>query len=161
MTTEAAPTTVQEVIALHNSSAWMDKPGFCNGSFIRCACGWEADCEGHDGTTRRALWPQHVADELAAIGLMSVGDALRSAARDLRALKDDGPYLEQSGQSRDAVGNPSTVIDGWYASWLERRAHALTRRSAKQVQASEDHAVPPTALRSLKRFLGVPSSVDA
>lgn len=62
--------TPEQVIALHGSHVWADKPGYMGGSVIRCACGWEADCEGHNGTTRRALWPRHVIEQLAKIGVV-------------------------------------------------------------------------------------------
>ena len=68
---EAEPRpTPEQVIALHGSYVWADKPGYMGGSVIRCACGWEADCEGHNGTTRRALWPRHVIEQLAEIGVV-------------------------------------------------------------------------------------------
>lgn len=157
-----AALTPQEVIALHGDSAWVDKPGYCNGSMIRCRCGWTADCEGHDGTTRRALWPQHVTDELAAVGVMPAATALRGAAADLRRLGGDGPYLEGSGRSTDGVGNESGRIDAWYAAWLERSADSLPGPAADPVISPRvDHTVPPNALRDLRRFLGVPSRADA
>lgn len=68
---EAEPRpTPEQVIALHGSHVWADKPGYMGGSVIRCACGWEADCEGHNGTTRRGLWPRHVIEQLAEIGVV-------------------------------------------------------------------------------------------
>lgn len=69
---------VAAVLAAHPSYSWVDKKGPLSGSRVICNgpdCNWEVDCDGHNGTTRRALFPVHFAEELAKQGIGSVADA--------------------------------------------------------------------------------------
>jgi hypothetical protein len=76
---------VAAVLAAHPSYSWVDKNGACSGSKVICNgpdCAWEVDLDGHNGTTRRALFPAHFADELAKQGIGSIADAKAEALRE-------------------------------------------------------------------------------
>lgn len=79
---------VAAVLAAHPSYSWVDNAGPCSGSKVVCngpACGWEVQLDGHNGDSRRALFPVHFADELAKQG---IGPVLEVAEDACEILKD-------------------------------------------------------------------------
>lgn len=69
---------VAAVLAAHPSYSWVDNTGPCSGSKVVCngpVCGWEVQLDGHNGDSRRALFPVHFAEELAKQGIGPVAEA--------------------------------------------------------------------------------------
>lgn len=65
-------TEVAAVLTAHPSYSWVDNAGPCSGSKVVCngpTCDWEVQLDGHNGDTRRALFPAHFAEELARNGI--------------------------------------------------------------------------------------------
>jgi hypothetical protein len=88
---------VAAVLAAHPSYSWVDKKGACSGSKVVCNgpdCTWEVDCDGHNGTTRRALFPAHFAEELAKVGIGSIVEARAEALRESMADKESPGALK-------------------------------------------------------------------
>lgn len=142
--------TAAAVLQEHSHHQWASKPGpGPNGSEIRCSCGTAIPCDGHNGTTRRMIWPLHVSAELAAAGVIPAHEALRFAAAALRAAGKDSPYRVNARTDRDENGTDAETIDGWYAAWLERQADELAPAGTP-----ENHPVTDNALATLTRFLG-------
>jgi hypothetical protein len=63
---------VAAVLTAHPSYSWVDNAGPCSGSKVVCNgpdCSWEVQLDGHNGDSRRALFPVHFAEELAKNGV--------------------------------------------------------------------------------------------
>jgi len=73
---------VAAVLAAHPSYSWVDNAGPCSGSKVVCngpICSWEVQLDGHNGDSRRALFPAHFAEELAKKGIGPVLDVAEVA----------------------------------------------------------------------------------